>query len=827
MVMKVLYNIKNFYNRHPGLCFWGMLILFVLPISFVKVYDIDIWWHMQRGKSILLNFAGPDFSKYYFTPVNTGASSLRYTFLGDIIFYLIYLLSGDFGLQMMRLCAVLSACILFRSLAGKEYKPWHLLLLMIFVVGTYQKQLIRNSLYAYYMVPVLFWIWHNIRYEQKQWYIWLYPVVLGLWSCLHGSYLLGFCLVALIFAGDILDNIRANRYEIKKCIFVHTLVLSLSLLVISLWNPATLNYLRLSTWIAHEQVKTELNHNSIDENKTREIDELTSQFKELSIRSSDFIPVKKQKPGFFYSAKHWLNNTIFKTSGQATLSADFVSPFDKLNRLYVWISLFSGLIGLVFILFFIRPLRFSLVLPFFGILFIGTGYLRLCGYIPFITTAVLFTADLEKTIKPRLKKKYILKASWALSFLLVVLIWIDCFLQFPVRIGTSLHAFGLGRIPIYSTECPDRVISEYKTNKVFNTMTTGGYLLYQWFPRKKVFIDGFFSPHPAELMLHLRIMHEKGVNPDFLFARYGINVALVDHISGSILHAFFTSENWYARYIDTGMVCFVYRPDYASDIKIPEVLFTDKDMDKMSYQFKRFTANSLHTIVNTLLKKGRIKDAGEFIKQNSAILKGTQSLVAPDFISVTEQLRVKGQKIYGLKNTKLRFYEYKHNKAIERGDIKSIIKYGLKVLEKRPDRFPIIMNLAITYFKIGKIDACIQMLNRFGKDLKKSTPYLNKNKTRIAKLYWGLSNLARQQNQYVKAYDLAWKTSRIVPDLISYDKLYRIFIKDVAELNATHQEKSALSLLKAMGQQFHNSALWLNDMSRQIRITDRTAEYLK
>jgi len=813
---KILYSIENFYKRHTILCFWSMLILFVLPISFIKIYDIDIWWHMQCGKSILSNFSPPDFSTFYFTPVVDTVGSLRYTSLGDIIFHLVYLFSGDFGLQMMRLCAVLSACILFRSFAGKEYKPWHLLLLMVFVVGTYQKQLIRNSLYAYYLVPVVFWIWHNIRYKQKQWYIWLYPVVLGLWSCLHGSYLLGFCLVVLIFLGDIMDKIRIKKDKITKQILVYSIVLGLCFGVIAIWNPTTMSYLGLL------KISRDVNHEKInpDANKKK-----APGLKELLLTTTDFMPVEKKETGFFNSIKNSLNNTVFKTSHLIFVSADFVSPFDKLNRFYVWIALFSGVLGLFFILFFIRPVRFSLFLPFAGVLFVGLGYLRLCGYIPFLTAVVIFSAAGDMNIKTiKIKGKYISNTAWMLSALLILLLWCDCFLKFPVKIGGDFHSFGLGRAPIFSEKCPGKVYSEFKTNKVFTTMTTGGYLLYQWFPCKKVFIDGYFAPHPPKVRLHLGLMKQPETNPDFLFTEYGIDVALVDNASGSILNVLFNSKNWYVKYIDKGMVCFVYHPDFLSDIKIPEVLFDYGDIDSLSHRFAAAAAGSLHTIINALCKKGRFKDAEEFIKKNTRLLKKTKPLVDPVFISVTELLRLNGRKVYGLKNTQIGFYEYKHNEAIERGNIKNIIKYGLKVLKRKPDRYPIIMNLAITYFKMGKINACIEMLDRFTENLKKSTPYMNDNKTKIAKLYWGLSKFARQKNKYLKAYSLARKTSIIVPGLISSDKFYQVFIKDVAKLNSRHREKTALSLLKAMGGQFNDSARWLNDMAWQILITEKGSE---
>jgi len=821
----VMEYVKNQFNKNPGFFFGIILIVFILPISFIRVYDIDIWWHMQCGRSILENWSWPDFSDFYFSPVTQNTDSLRYTWLGDIIFQLIYLVSGDMGLQLLRLAFVIAACFILHLSAGRQYKGWHITLLMLLVVGTYQKQIIRNSIFALLLVPVLFWVWDQLSFKKKENIIWLYPILLGVWSCLHGSYLLGFALVFLIFMGDAIDILRGVGNGTSGRLVKYVAVGVLSFGVISFWNPMTLSYFNVSSVIKAFQIE-QLSGRKINPEiklKTDTDREKEAAYPELAVKPSDFIKIKESS-GLLGSLKVWLNNTIFRSAGPIQ-SADFMSPFDALYRLYVHAALFSGAIGLFFIVFLIRPFRFSMAIPFAAVLVAGLGYLRLVGYIPIVTTVVIFQASGNNEIRSLFKDKIISQISWSLALVFTLLLWVDCGMQFPVKIGTHQHVFGPGRVPVYSEKCPDIVLAEYRDNNVFTTMTTGGYLLYRWYPQKKVFADGFFSPHGAKVMLHLKLMKEKNINPDFLYGEYGIDVALVDHTSGSVLNNFFNSENWYIRYIDTGMVCFVYQPDFESDIPVPEVLFDSHDLENLPGIFKKLAVNSLHTIPNALYKKGRTKDGIAFESRNDELLNTTRKMVDPEFIAVTKSLRFNGKAVYGKGNSKAQFYEYKHNAAVESNDVLAAVEYGLKVLEESPDRLPVILNLAIAFYKLEQYEKSLTMLEKIsalsdgGKNV-----FFDQNKRNIAKFYWVLSVAAKKDRDYFKSYSLAVRAFQVDSTLISKEKLYQTGIELVTILNEATREHRALVLLQIMEKEFEDSGRWLNDIAWQIVITGKNSE---
>ncbi len=200
-----LINIKTFITRRKALFFWFALVLFILPVSLAKIYNADAHWHMQLGRVMLDSWGVPDFSKFYFTPINKTVSDLRFTFLGDILLYLIHLAGGDIGLQFLRLFIVIMSCTLLLSIIRYKYSTWTLVALMLFVVGTYQKQMLRNSIFGLLFLVIIFWLWWKIRFNHNENWIWIYPFVIGVWGCIHGSYLLGYGILAFILVGDIID----------------------------------------------------------------------------------------------------------------------------------------------------------------------------------------------------------------------------------------------------------------------------------------------------------------------------------------------------------------------------------------------------------------------------------------------------------------------------------------------------------------------------------------------------------------------------------------------------------------------------------------------
>jgi len=831
---------KKQFWQNPKVIFWTALILLIVPVSMINIVDPDLWWHMQRGRTMLADWAWPDFSKFYFTPVTGQVSTLRFTFLGDIILYLIHLGGGDPGLVLTRVLFVFLACMLLRSMAGNKIQTWHLLVLAVVVIGTYQKQLIRNSIFALVLFPLVIWILDQALHQGRKKLIWSLPLVLGIWSCLHGSYLLGFGVLALILAGEAADLIRDLGFRrAGKSLFAFAGVVLASFILISLWNPLTLKYYKFSSFFKSARQwtvltdSTEMLPDSPPKSPAKPQKKAPSPEKEkqTSYPEQELSPGDMQKawkefqqsiPATTWgSIKQGLSNTIFKTANQAYVSDDFASPFNRLNQFYIKVCLAAGGIGVLLLSCFIRPFKFASVLPFSAVLVAGLGYQRLSGYIPLMTAALLFQAAArnELVFPGWLSQGWNRVRPWAIRGAVIVIMvgmWINLMLGFPLNYGREHDIFGLGRVPLYSEKLPDLVLSEYQNNKVFNSMRLGGYLLYRWFPRKRVFVDSFFAPHTDRVMFHDKLLRMDQVNPDFLHPEYGIDLALVDYATGNLFKSFSKSDNWYIRYMDLGMICFAYRPDFDADIPVPRLLFDQKELDGLPVFYREVAAKLIHTIPNDLFKKGRAKDAIAFENEYRQILDHTRKLVDPEFLASTRKLQEYGEQVYGGKNSKTLRYEYLHNVAVAAQNTKDALHYGEKVVDLLPDRYPVMMNLAIAYYKAGQWEESRAMLDRMVAQTGQEGQYFKKNKRDISKFYWALSFSAEKKGRDIDAYTLAKNAYTSDSSLISKEKLYQRGINLVGILNKSSQKYQALSVLHEMEALFSESGRWLNDIAWQI-----------
>ena len=207
---------------------------------------------------------------------------------------------------------------------------------------------------------------------------------------------MGFGLVALILIGDSFDmlfsSFRTSGHSLNRNYFriigIYFLVLAVSFVSISVKNPKTAKYYNLG-YLKRVLFVDDLFQETKNKNlQSHNTDTITKHEQIISENTPDVSTVFN----FFNWLKEKLNNSLFDTKGALTVSGDFLSPFDSLNRLYVIISLLFGCLSLFSVFFFIRPFRLSFLLPLMGVLYIGCGYLRMVGYIPIVAASIWFIA---------------------------------------------------------------------------------------------------------------------------------------------------------------------------------------------------------------------------------------------------------------------------------------------------------------------------------------------------------------------------------------------------------------------------------------------------
>jgi hypothetical protein len=133
-----------------SLFWWVLLLAAFFPLAFRQVSVSDAWWHVALGKWLVEERSMPDLSRFYFSPWNAGSlgSELRWEWLGDIALYFCHLWLSSLGLQILVVACILLASFFLIKSGSDRVGGWTLLLLVAVCLGTYQLQLLRNSLFS-------------------------------------------------------------------------------------------------------------------------------------------------------------------------------------------------------------------------------------------------------------------------------------------------------------------------------------------------------------------------------------------------------------------------------------------------------------------------------------------------------------------------------------------------------------------------------------------------------------------------------------------------------------------------------------------------------
>jgi len=473
--------------------FYLTLIIAAIPVLCTTIIDSDIWWHMQHGKDLIIN-QSVDYSSYYWTKVTTNQFALRFTALGDMILYLAHYLGGNPGLVSFR-CMMMMVCVVSLFLCS-DRKPngFKLLIFVGLIIGTYQTQLLRNSIFSLALLPLLLYLFEQKKYVSM-------GVTVVLWNFLHGSYLMGFGIMGILFFSDAVDTMTDGKRF--KNIWIHLSILIITFSIIAYKNPMTTSYASIPR-----------------------IAQITTS-----------VP----------------NQSVFQPGKDRDTSIDFLSPF-KIKRTYIRCSFIMGLLTLMLV----RPRRAKYLLPFLTLGYFGVGYVRMVGYIAIISTYTLMIAEKNNDLRYKLN-------DWlpiSLALLIIFAVYTE-----KLQVRFPMGSIGFDKNIMYTTKCAN-LSRRYK--RTFTTLTNGGFLLYHWYPHKKVSIDTHWAPHPKDVMEATKSV-VFNADPVAKIA----DSALLCHANRHYVVSFAKSKLWHVAGVDRGMVLFT-----TEKVK-PQLLYTQEEYDSM------------------------------------------------------------------------------------------------------------------------------------------------------------------------------------------------------------------------------------------------------
>lgn len=185
-------------------------LLFVSQINFI--ISKDIWLHLKTGEYIFKNLEIPRYDLFSYTLGNH--RWINHEWLTQIIFYIVFHLSGVLGLIALK-AIVISAvfCLIFRL----AYRKDNLIVSVFFIIMALFAFNYRSSLspeiFTFLFMAVFLYV------IQKEKNIWVLSLVQILWVNMHGYFIIGPFIVLLYMLGELVSR-NFSKFRTLAVLFI-------------------------------------------------------------------------------------------------------------------------------------------------------------------------------------------------------------------------------------------------------------------------------------------------------------------------------------------------------------------------------------------------------------------------------------------------------------------------------------------------------------------------------------------------------------------------------------------------------------------------------
>lgn len=510
------------------------ILLTLLPVMILLKYpvdrlDYDLWWQMALGKYYLTHHTLViDHSIFSWTPADSGW--IYNTFLGSIIFYLIYSLAGGLGLWVFQwfifIGIFLSFYVFLRIFKQRLDVTSITLIAAIGITFSVSCNYYKPELFSPLILSWMAVAFYYIRKTRRTKLFYIYPFVFALWVNLHGAFILGFCFLASISIGELLNRIFFPRESFADNELIHLWTASFLSFLATFLNPYGINYL-------------------------------------LNICNA------------------MLSETYAVTSKNIQAYVSFWPYLKDLTNIDP-ISFFKmGQIALIMVL-----MLFSLL----GLFIYDLLKNKSCDFSSLVLTVATFLGSMEAVravymfplvfflsffyLLQRLKLTNISARATILSLLVFLLLFFNLS-YFTFRYGADNKWFGAG-LESFAPEQEVAFLKKYRLEgPIFNDYLIGGYLMWALYPDYKVFIDPRLAPYSREVAPDYWKLVSKPATPEdirLFTKKYPFKTAIIHYRELPLIFDFLKA-GWRLVYFEKNAVVLV---DESVVPRIPrEVQFVD------------------------------------------------------------------------------------------------------------------------------------------------------------------------------------------------------------------------------------------------------------
>lgn len=518
---------SRFDSNRPYLSaglFYGFLALLLGPFVVHEIYANDLWKSLYFSRYVSQFGVFPHQSMFSYSPVVDIVSSDVYSWLGHIVLYGIYLMGSIDALIGFRIFLVAGSLILFHSLFDYRRTGPIFLLLLLWGIGLTQKTLVRTALFAMPMAAIFWWVWdQQAEKDRDSWFVWVsLPALFIVWGNLHASYLVGLGLLGLMTTGKLLDRFngvkRVNGMSVTGMIVLLCLCVGVAVFVKPYPDTKIVRLAKSGVNLTADSVEQFVNGD---------------QSSSLSVRERMYHGTDA-------------DGSMMRLGGRSFSLDNLHSPY-----VAVALLLFSGCC----FMFVAAPgsIRWTWFLPVLVTGGLAALFLRFVAYVPLVVvpaTYLHYSANADSIDTDRHLPVSVI--CWGAALLFVV----PWFYALNGSMDAVMHnpefEFGWDTSPKFSYDMAQYVKNNHESVRVFNHYDIGGFLIWTWWPDKKVFIDSRDKAYQSRFRdAYFR------ESPVSLMDRYGLNYALFPLGSAWNYYVFIPSPDWQLVKYDNGMALYV------------------------------------------------------------------------------------------------------------------------------------------------------------------------------------------------------------------------------------------------------------------------------
>jgi hypothetical protein len=198
--------------------------------------DCDTGFHIRIGEYIVDTSSIPKYDIYSFSPPSQ--KWIHTSWLSDVIMYLLHRPFGLTGVVILyALMISITYYLLFKIIRQYDVNiVFTTLIVLLVIICSELHWLARPHIFSWILFLLWYYVLDSFWYKQKN-YLYFLPLIMLFWVNLHGSFVLGFALIAIYLLGSVITIWRAPDRELgirKAKLLGFT---TLACVLVSLINP--------------------------------------------------------------------------------------------------------------------------------------------------------------------------------------------------------------------------------------------------------------------------------------------------------------------------------------------------------------------------------------------------------------------------------------------------------------------------------------------------------------------------------------------------------------------------------------------------------------